>query len=83
MAKKYRFRKMYFICEDKRVIEPPIEFTTSFRRKEYADTILKDQGERSYLYLWEKGPLPVKSVEGFYLVHESLFEEILKEYSKE
>jgi hypothetical protein len=84
-VKKYRFRKMYFHCNDKRVIDPQFEFTTAFQHKEYADRILEQQGHRTTHYMYEDAtkPLPVKSVEGFYLVPEKLFEEVLKRWVKE
>ncbi|ADY51460.1 hypothetical protein Pedsa_0888 [Pseudopedobacter saltans DSM 12145] len=83
MEKKYRFRKIYFQCEDNRVINPSYQFTTAFQHREYAEKNLKDS-TRSHLYIWEdqNKPIPKRSVEGFYLVHESLFEEILKKYSR-
>lgn len=85
MKKKYRFRKMYFKCHDKRVIEDCYEMTNAFRRREYIEGIIKynDMGE-GHRYLWERDTYkPKVSVEGFYLVHESLFEEILKEWARD
>jgi hypothetical protein len=68
---------MYFICLDKKVIKPEHEMVPAFQHRTYADTLCIQQGGR---YIWEdkNKPVPVKSVEGFYLVHESLYEEILK-----
>lgn len=85
MGKKYRFRKIFFNCHDNKVIEECYEMTNAFRRREYAESIAKGQIEReNNPLLWERDrPRRKISVEGFYLVHESLFEEILKKYTKE
>ena len=75
---------MYFQCTNNRVIEEQYEMTNAFRRREYIEGILKanDMGE-NHRYLWEKNTIkPKESVEGFYLVHESLFEEVLSQYVK-
>ncbi|WP_285055162.1 hypothetical protein [Pedobacter ginsengisoli] len=79
MPKKYHFRKMHFICTDNRVIEPEHEFVPAFQYRKYAETI-RVQQQPSGRYEWEdkNKPIPKKTVEGFYLVHESLYEEILK-----
>ena len=78
---KYRFRKIYFICEDKLVITPDLLTTTAYKHKDYADTILRQKD--TDVKMWEVNKPPKKySVEGFYLVHESLFDELLKDYSK-
>lgn len=85
MQKKYRFRKMFFKCYDNRVIEDCYEMTNAFRRREYILRLLKanDMGE-GHRYLWEKDKYkPKVTVEGFYLVHESLFDEILKPFANE
>jgi hypothetical protein len=81
-GKKYRFRKVYFQCADKKVMEPHHQFTNAYQYKEHA---LKNFEARETHMLWEdkSKPLPKRSVEGFYLVHESLFDEILKKHSKE
>jgi hypothetical protein len=78
---KYCFRKMYFICENKRVISPDVQRTNAFQHKEIADAILSQKD--TSVKMWDVNKPPkVFTVEGFYLVHESLFDEILKEYSK-
>lgn len=76
---------MFFNCYDKQVIEECFEMTNAFRRREYAEVIAKGQREReSHKMLWEKNdPIRKVSVEGFYLVHESLFEEILEKFAKD
>ena len=73
---------MYFLCRDKKIIEPNIQFTNAYQYKEYADKILI-QETRTYKYLWENEPSAVKTIEGFYLVPERLFDEILKDHVKE
>lgn len=79
---KYRFRKIYFICENKRVIEPNVHATNAYQHKEHADAILSQRD--TSVKMWDINKPPrVYSVEGFYLVHESLYEKILKEYCRE
>lgn len=80
--KKYSFRKMYFQCADKKVIDPGIQFTNAYQYREPAVSNLET---RTSHYMWEDEtkPLPIRTVEGFYLVHESLFDEILKPFAKE
>lgn len=82
MQKKYRFRKIYFICNNKLVIEDCYEVTNAFRRKEYAEKLLESRGKKEHYYLWEDRsvPLPVKTVEEFYLVPAALYEKILKDH---
>ena len=72
---------MYFICENKRVITPEVHATTTYQYKTVADEVLANKDKS--VKMWEiNNPPKFYSVEGFYLVHESLFEEILKEHSK-
>ena len=78
---KYRFRKMYFICKNKRVIESNVWSTDAYQGKHHAESIMEQKDKT--VYMWMENDPPIEySVEGFYLVHESLFEAILKEYSK-
>lgn len=79
MPKKRRFRKLYFICTDNIVIGPQFEFTPAFPRKAYADNLCVQQ-ENHFIWEDKSKPVPVKTVEGFYLVHESLYNEILKDH---
>jgi hypothetical protein len=83
---KYRFRKMYFVCRDKDkiVINPNILMTQAYQSKETAEVVCK-QEQRPFLSLWEDNTSPplVHTVERFYLVHEKLYEEILKKYMEE
>lgn len=67
------------------MIEECFEFTNMYRRREYAMELAKGMIEReNNNYLWEKDKTPRSvSTEGFYLVHESLFDELLKEHSKD
>ena len=86
--KKYRFRKLYFICENNQVINGIYEMVKAYRRKEYADSVRDGQermAEDELSKYWAKNekPIRIKKVEGFYLVHESLFDELLKDHSKD
>ncbi|SEM66736.1 hypothetical protein SAMN05192574_101401 [Mucilaginibacter gossypiicola] len=81
--KKYTFRKMYFQVENDRVIQDNVGATNVYQRKEDAIKTWRDY-TRLTPYYWEKGKPQIKrEVVGFYLVHESLFEEILKRYTKQ
>jgi len=72
--RKFRFRKMYFICENKQVIAHNVQRTNAYQHKKNADEILAQMD--TSVKMWQVGKPPVTySVEGFYLVHESLFEE--------
>jgi hypothetical protein len=78
---KYCFRKMYFICENKRVIAPEVHATNAYQYKKVADSVLTTKD--TAVKMWDVGKPPtLYTVEGFYLVHESLFEKLLKEHSK-
>ena len=79
--KKYTFRKMYFKVTDDRVIADNVWSIDAYQRRDDAIRSWSDYGKLTPYY-WEQGkPLPKRSVEGFYLVHESLFEEILAKYA--
>jgi hypothetical protein len=84
-TKKYRFRKMYFICNDNKVIDPEYQVTNAFQYEDYGKRILEQQGKRDFHYMHEDKsiPLPVKTLQGFYLVPEQLFEDILKDWTKD
>jgi hypothetical protein len=78
---KYRFRKMYFICENKRVVAPNVHTATAHQYKDKAGEILAQRPPGTMLWNVNKPP-KVYTLEGFCLVHESLFDELLKEHSK-
>lgn len=82
--KKYRFRKMYFICTDKKVIEPNTHMTNAYQNIETAQRVCKERSGGTHK-MWDDKtkPVPVNTVEGFYLVHESLFDKILKNHVKD
>ena len=82
--KSYRFRKMYFICTDKQVISPNTHMTNAYQFLETANKVC-EQNQRHGHKMWEDKtkPAPVDTVEGFYLVPESLFEEMLEKYCKQ
>jgi hypothetical protein len=72
---------MYFICESKRVVEPNIQTAVAYQAKDYAETILAQRD--TSVKMWDVNKPPrTYTVEGFYLVHERLFEELLKEHTK-
>ncbi len=65
---------MYFICENKQVIAQDVHCTNAYRHRKHAEQILAQM--HSPVKVWKEGKPPVTySVEGFYLLHESLFEE--------
>ncbi|WP_256013147.1 hypothetical protein [Desertivirga xinjiangensis] len=82
MPKKYRFRKMFFVCEDKKVISPDTHMTSAYQFKSTADQVCSDRTKRTTHFEWEDKTKPVRvsTVEGFYLVHESFYDEVLKKY---
>ena len=75
---------MYFVCEDKKVISPNVHMTQAYQFKKTADQVCDDrnkaQGDVHKLWDDESKPLPKHTVEGFYLVPEALYDEILKKY---
>lgn len=80
--RKYRFRKMYFICENKQVIQPNVWATTAHQYRDKAQAVF-DQKDKT-VKQWQANQPPIHhSLEGFYLVHESLFDEVLKDHCKE
>ena len=84
--KKYRFRKVYFVCENKSVFGDYSTvncFKDGDHAKEQEVFKQKKANEEANLE-WQKGkPAPVFKTEGFYLVHESLYDELLKAHAKE
>jgi hypothetical protein len=81
MPKKYRFRKMYFVCTDNVLIGKDTWSTTAWQARERAKEKADQQSRTRGMHIVNEIPLEHK-VHGFYLVHESLFEELLKEWSK-
>jgi hypothetical protein len=86
MPKQYRFRLIYVICEDNRLIEP-FEMVNIYKRRSYAESVCKskqqyEEAESKMQYRINDRRVSQHKVHGFYLVHESLFDEILKKYSK-
>jgi hypothetical protein len=78
---KYCFRRLYFICENKRVIEPNVHATTAHQYRDKAENTLAQKD--TAVKMWDVNKPPrIYTVEGFYLVHESLFDTLLKEHSK-
>ncbi|TWI87761.1 hypothetical protein LX66_1832 [Chitinophaga japonensis] len=83
MKKSYKIRKMSFICQDGRVIEPNIHMTNAYQFREIAEAVCRER-QPTGRYMWEVGrPIPKLTVEDFYLVHASLFKEILQPFCVE
>jgi hypothetical protein len=83
MGKKYHFRKMHFICYKNKVINQFLTFVNAYKDRDHAEKVLAEKTtKRDFIYLWEKPEdmIPREKVESFYLVHESLYEKILKEH---
>lgn len=72
MAKKFKFRKMYFHCRDGKVIEDNVQMTNAYRERKDAEATLGYDDHK--IWMDKTKPVPKRSVEGFYLVHESLFD---------
>jgi hypothetical protein len=79
---KYRFRKMYFICENKKVINSNVQQTNAYQFKAYADGVFDQKDKEVKMWHVHKPPIH-HSLEAFYLVPEQLFDEILKKYTDE
>jgi len=75
---------MYFVCQDKKVISPNVHMTQAYQNKKMAEDVCADrnlkQGENHKEWQDRTKPVPVHSVEGFYLVPEALYEEVLKRW---
>ena len=75
---------MYFICHDKKVISPNVQMTSAYQKKEIAEQVAKERfssGRTSHMDWEDKSkPVEVVSVEGFYLVPEALYNEVLKKF---
>lgn len=71
------------MCNNNQVIDDNVEMVNAYRCRAYADKITLARREKDlYPLLWEKGiEKPIRTTEGFYLVHESLFDEILKPFT--
>ena len=85
MAKRYRFRKVYMICEDKKIFGDVLT-ALCYQDQKHALSVCNHKQHKAIqdanmMYNANK-PIPVHKVHGFYLVHESLFDEILKKHSK-
>jgi hypothetical protein len=76
----YPIEKLYFRCYNGKVMSKGIAFTDAF--VERADERLKIV-QRKTPYMWENETPPVESVEGFYLVNEQFYDEILKPFTRE
>ncbi|WP_256370017.1 hypothetical protein [Pedobacter sp. G11] len=43
MAKKFKFRKMYFVCEDGRVNEDNVAMTLAYNDREVAERVCENR----------------------------------------
>jgi hypothetical protein len=78
---KYRFRKMYFICDDKKIISPNVLMTHAYQFKKTADVVCQERQRPTPMEWEDKGkPVPKVTVEGFYLVPEAVYDEVLKKW---
>lgn len=86
MARRYKFRKVYFVCKDNSVFSD-YGFVNCYKSEAHAKeqaTFQQRNAIDDSQKLWEKGkPIPEFKAHGFYLVHESLFDELLKGSSKD
>jgi len=75
MAKKFKLRKMYFVCRNGKVIDENIAMTNAYRKKDDAQQVCDNRQQQDYK-LWDdrSQPLPKYTVEAFFLAHESLFD---------
>jgi len=75
MAKRFKFRKMYVVCENGKVIADNVAMTSLYQKKEDAEGVCKNRQQHTHK-IWEdeSKSLTKHTVEAFYLVHESLFE---------
>jgi len=87
VSKKYRFRKVYFIVPDNSVFGKGYELVNCYRKEQHVKKICVQQqriANDEATKWWAKSQkIPILKVEGFYLVHESLFEEILEMWCKQ
>jgi len=78
MAKR-RFPKVYLICTDNKIFgTEQYETVNMYRRKAYAQSVCKGQQQMAndaVNELWHKGPVKKLTMHGFYLVHESYFDD--------
>lgn len=74
---------MFFICADSKVIRPDVLMTNAYQYRDQANGLIKNTDRAHFMWEDKTMPVPVRKVEGFYLVHESLYDEILKAHDKE
>ena len=79
MKKRYRFRKVYFICQDKRILPADVimYMSTAYRTREAAEANFRPRDPNQRM-AWEKNVhIPVESIEAFYMVPAALYGEVL------
>ncbi|MBD1364396.1 hypothetical protein IDJ77_11305 [Mucilaginibacter sp. ZT4R22] len=84
-GKKRRFRKVWFVCCDNSVMSE-YKCVNAFSTQEHAlqqEALRNRQEMDNATKMWNQGKeRRVHKAQGFYLVHESLFDEILKAWAK-
>ena len=87
MGKRYTFRKIHVVTCDNKIFAENVTGSNIYLHREIAESVAQ-QWQRTAMAdagkMWNKGqPVRKYAAHSFYLVHESLFEEILKEFCKD
>lgn len=73
-GKETQCRKMYFVCHDGKANEDNIAVTQAYNEKEVGERVCENRRQQNHKVWNDKTkPFPRHAVEGFYLLHESLF----------
>ena len=74
MAKARKFTKVYFICEDNKIMSD-YDFVNCYKRREYAESVCKSRQEKNNAdqSMLHPASKHTYSVHAFYIIHESLF----------
>lgn len=81
-----RFRKVFIVTEDNRIFPRSITTNSVYLQQARAEDFAVRRTRENLAQaekLWvKKDPIITYKVEGFYLVHESLFEEVIKPHTE-
>lgn len=66
---RYSFRLMYFVCNNKQVIADDAKYTNAYQEKRHCEHLIPKQDKK---VAPDQNPT-VRSIEGFFLVHEKLW----------
>jgi hypothetical protein len=85
---KHKFRKVYFVCRDNKIMpQSQGSFTSAFSTESHAVEQEQFHNKKELdnaKQMWNEGKqMPVHKAHGFYLVHESLYEKILKQWAED